>query len=79
MSKKLQYEVGISSFGGEASGGLCTCESKKMAILIAETLDKHCVFEGTELLTDLPINWQIRVIEFDEGSHLELVWEGAKR
>lgn len=72
------YHLEASAFGGGETFTICICGNEKIAILIAQNLDRHGEFKGKSLLGN-EAEWTIRVIEEDEESgNIEVIWEGKQ-
>lgn len=74
----MKYDVEIEAFGGEASARVCTCEGEKAAILVAQSLDRGGCFKGEEFLSGANIVWRLRVIEYNDQGHCDVIWYGQK-
>ena len=75
----MKYDIELFAFGGECSEYLCTCDNYDTAQGIASILDKSGKFKGKEFLTQKNITWQLRIIQWDEDSPVEVVGAGDKR
>jgi len=70
------YFIEGFAFDGEASFPICQTDDEKMAILIAQNLDRYGKFKGQEFLTGIDTNWQLRIIEDDNNGAVDVIWEG---
>jgi|OM-RGC.v1.033515783 hypothetical protein len=69
------FYVEAEVYGGEESFPICKCNDEKMAILVAQQLDRGGEFRG-KALNGVNKRWMLRVIADDHEGFVDVIWYG---